>query len=124
MKNQAVILKELLEDLPDDKLVCSEYFSYVMTVAELKIELENGNNDSFSEEVWYTAKPMRWNPDARYMLDSYIENEYQEMYEDWDGLASEYITDEVVDKIQKILDDAFSGEHVKQYYTLEKPIKF
>ncbi|MFT9820322.1 hypothetical protein [Lysinibacillus sp. NPDC056185] len=44
------------------------------------------------------------------------------MYEDWDDRANECVTDEILQKIQTILDKAFASDSVKQYWTLEKKI--
>lgn len=110
-----------LADLADNEVVSFEDATYTLTVAELKEELKNGYYAS--SKTWYVAQSQTWAPDANRMISDYIENEYQEMYEDWDDRANECITDEVLQKIQSILDEAFKNDSVKQYWTLEKKIE-
>lgn len=110
-----------LEDLPDNEVVSFEYATYTLTVAELKEELKKDGDDATSR-TWYVAQSQTWTPDANRMIEDYIENEYQEMYEDWDDRANECITEEVLQKIQSILDEAFKSDSVRQYWTLEKKI--
>lgn len=113
--------KVKLTDLPDNEIVSYEDATYVLTVSEFKEELKK--DDDVLNKTWYVAKSQTWQPDARYMLDNYIENEYQELYEDWDERANDCITDEVVNQIQAILDKAFNDDSVKNYWTLEKQIE-
>lgn len=113
--------KVKLSELSDETVVSYEEASYTLTVAELKEELKN--DDEAAERTWYVVEAQTWQPDARHMLDNYIENEYQDMYEDWDETATDCITSEVVDKIQAILDEAFKSPSVQNYWTLEKEIE-
>jgi|GEM_PF-6160934 len=110
-----------LADLADNEVVSFEDATYTLTVAELKEELKK--DDDTTIRTWYVAQSQSWAPDANRMITDYIENEYQEMYEDWDDRANECVTDEVVKKIQTILDKAFESDSVKQYWTLEKKIE-
>lgn len=110
-----------LADLADNEVVSFEDATYTLTVAELKEELKK--DDDVINKTWYVAQSQTWVPDANRMIEDYIENEYQEMYEDWDDKANDCITDEVVQKIQAILDKAFESDYVKQYWTLEKKIE-
>lgn len=110
-----------LADLADNEVVSFEDATYTLTVAELKEELIK--DDDATSKTWYVAQSQTWTPDAKRMIEDYIENEYQEMYEDWDDKANDCITDDVVQKIQSILDTAFKSDSVRQYWTLEKKIE-
>lgn len=114
------IEKIKLKDLDDNQLVSYPDAHYVITVLELK-ELFDGL--TYEDKEWYTVESRIWNPDANYMIESYIENEYQELYEDWDVRANDCITDEAVKKIQEILDEIFNDVSVKNYWSLEKKIE-
>lgn len=116
----AEILK--LSQLADDVQIGREEHNTKYTVAELKREIiEFG--EPHHEYTWYTIKMHRWHPDAEYMLNTYIDQEYDEMYEDWDERARDCITDEVKQRIQAILDEAFSSDHATVYWTFEEPVE-
>ena len=110
----------LLEDLKNDEMVSFEDANYTLTVSQLKEELMEDSETA--KKTWYVAVPETWTPDARSMLETYLENEYQEMYEDWDERAADCVTDDVVQKLQAIMDDAFKSPNVKNYWSLGKRI--
>lgn len=112
-----------LSQLADDIEISIEESHTVYTVAELKHEIIELGEAHHESSNWYTIKRQRWSPDARYMLERYIEDVYDEMYEDWDERANDCITDEVVKKIQEILDEAFKGDSVAVYWTYEQPVE-
>lgn len=113
--------KVKLSELSDETIVSFEEAGYTLTVAELKEELSK--DDEAAERTWYVVEAQTWQPDAQFMLENYIESEYQEMYEDWDERAMDCITDDVKAKIQAVLDEAFKDPSVKNYWTLEKEIE-
>lgn len=116
-----------LADLADDEVVSFEDETYTLTVsvtltvAELKEKLKKDNDAT--RKKWYVVQSQTWNPDAKRMIENYIKNEYKEMPDDWDDRANDCITEEVVQKIQSILDKAFESETVKQYWILKKKIE-
>ena len=117
-------MKQLkLSELHDDIELSIEESTTVYTVAELKWEITELGEPHHESSNWYTIKRERWNPNARYMIDSYIENEQDSMYEDWDERAMDCVTDEVVSKIQAILDEAFKGDYATAYWTYEEPVE-
>jgi hypothetical protein len=93
------------------------------TVGELKHEIINLGESHHKHTDWCTLKPETWRPDAESMISQYIENEYQDMYEDWDERANDCITPEHIAKIQAVLDDAFKDGHATQYWSYDKPVE-
>lgn len=113
--------KVKLSELSEQTVVSFEEAGYTLTVAELKAELKK--DDEAAERTWYVVEAQTWQPDAQRMVEDYIEQEYQEMYEDWDERAMDCINDDVLSKIQTILDETFKGSSVRDYWTLEKLIE-
>lgn len=98
-----------LSQLNDDVEVSIEESSTVYTVAELKAEILDGEPHHESPK-WYTIKRRKWSPNARWMIENYIDNEHEDMYEDWDERAWDCIEKEsAVTKVQKVLDEVFKG---------------
>ena len=112
-----------LSELDDAAELGREDQNTIYTVADLKREIIELGEPHHLYDDWYTVIPQKWRPDAKYMLESYIENEYQEMYEDWDERAMDCITDEVARQIQAILDKAFSSGHATDYWTFDKKVE-
>lgn len=113
--------KVKLSDLSEETEVSFEDATYTLTVGELKEELLK--DDEAIERTWYVVKAQTWQPDANRMIEDYIESEYQEMYEDWDERAMDCINDDIISKVQTILDEAFKSPSVKNYWTFEKEIE-
>lgn len=112
-----------LSMLNDDVEVSSEDTNITYTVAELKTEITEMGEEHHLTNNWYTIKKKKWKPSADTMIESYIESEYDDMYEDWDERANDCITDEVKSKIQAILDEAFKDDYATVYWTYEKPVE-
>ncbi|WP_017728546.1 hypothetical protein [Halalkalibacterium ligniniphilum] len=112
-----------LSELSDDIEVSIEESSTVYTVAELKREIiELG--EPHDESSWYTITRKKWIPDARGMVEGYIESEYDNMYEDWDERAWDCVMNHgAIDKIQAILNETFKGEYATAYWTYEMPVE-
>lgn len=91
-----------LSELQNDVKVMDEN-SNVYDVEDVKEDLQY-----FKDKNIYTTTEYQANINAKEMLGSAIEDEYQNMYEDWDERISDDITDEDIEKIQAILDDIFS----------------
>jgi hypothetical protein len=106
-----------LSELPNETLVSYEDARYTLTVEELRVRIASGEESE--NHAWYVATEKRWMPDAEYMLERYIENEYDEMYEDWDERAMDCLKDEHYTRIQAILDEAFKEDHATKYWLLD-----
>lgn len=108
-----------LSELENEDIVIDEH-GEVYSVEEVRTSIEQ-----FKEEdrQFYTTTEYHASIDARVMLESAIESEYEnQMYEDWDEKILEDITDKDIEKIQVILDDIFSRSEVQNtaYYENEK----
>lgn len=117
MVNEIIKLSELSDDIE----VSYDDSHTVWSVKKLKRDLKN--DTYLHTKVWHTIERHEWNPCAKYMIESYIENEYQEMYDSWNEKAMDCITDDVTNKVQAILNDAFKEDTVKNYWSLEKQIE-
>lgn len=116
-------MKLKLSKLSDDIEVSAKESHIVYTVAELKREILELGEPHHETSNWYTIERKRWSPDAYSMVESYIENEYCNMYDGWNERAMDCITDEVVDKIQAILNEAFKGDYATAYWEYDKPVE-
>lgn len=115
-----------LSQLGEDVALISEYTSLVYTAGEIKSKILSFG-EPHHEDSWYIAEEKEWIPDARYMIDSYIEREADDMYEDFGQRAADDImTKDVIGKIQKILDDRMnlitSIKTIADYYGEEQQL--
>jgi len=91
-----------LSELKDDMKVINENLS-IYTVKDVKNDLLY-----FEGNIIYTAKEYQASIDARSMLESAIESEYDNMYEDWnEHILDDVIEDDIVE-LQTILDAILS----------------
>lgn len=90
--------KVKLSELPDDVVVSREESTCFYEVGELKREITQLNEPHHKYDDWYICNDATWNPDAKYMLENYIENEAGDMYEDWDDKATDCVTPEYKDR--------------------------
>lgn len=112
-----------LSQLADDVEISVEESHLTYTVAELKREILDLGEPHHETSNWCVIKRQKWSPNANYMVESYIELEAQEMYEDWDERAMDCMTDEVIEEIQAILEKAFNSDHATAYWTYENPVE-
>ncbi|MFY0521419.1 hypothetical protein ACOMCU_26920 [Lysinibacillus sp. UGB7] len=113
-----------LSELADDVEVSVEESNTVYTVAELKREILELDEPHHKTPNWSTVIRQKWSPCANSMLDSYIDNEYQEMYEDWDDRAWDMVAKhDLENKIQALLDEAFESDYATAYWTYDKPVE-
>lgn len=113
-----------LTELNNDLEVSYEDAGCAYTVQELKqILFDPTIDDDLREKDWYLIERKRWQPDAKGMIDDYIENESSYKYDDWEEQAQDCITDEVVAKIQAVLGEAFKGNSVTEYWELTERIE-
>lgn len=109
-----------LSSLPADTLVSYEDARYTLTAAELIEKVTEGEYGEWL--TWYVATEKRWQPNAKYMLERYIENEYDELYEEWDEKAFDCLNQDHYDRIQAVLDEAFKGDSATVYWVLDGPV--
>lgn len=103
-----------LSELDKDTKVM--YGESVYTVEEVRNDLGYFTNNE--DRKLYTTREYHANIDARKMLETAIQNEYDNMYEDWFECIIGDIKDEDIEKIQAILDDIFSrnkGQNIAYY---------
>ena len=101
-----------LSSLEDEVLVLHVDYLTPISAQELRDLLKEGEA---STEEWYVTEKRKWTPDARYMLNTYIENEADAMYEDWEDNAFACVNKEWVYKIDDILEKMFD-ESTRTYY--------
>lgn len=99
-----------LSELKDEDMisVCSSnnYNGDLISKADLLDDLEyyiNKSNEDDKFEIYSTTKYYA-NINAKDMLESAIENEYQSMYEDWDESISNDVEEQDIKDIQIVLD--------------------
>ncbi|MEK8128383.1 hypothetical protein WMW72_10755 [Paenibacillus filicis] len=108
--------KVKLSTLADDVQLAYVDGNEQITAGQLRADPE-----SYDHSTWYVCTNRRWQPNAKTMIDNYIEGEYDTMYEDWDDRARDCLKQEHYDRIQAILDEAFSGDHATVYWILDGP---
>jgi len=112
-----------LSELNDDVEISKEESNSVYTVAELKREIQKfGNEDHFIGQ-WFTVKRGRWKPDAKSMIDSYLDNESCNLYEDFYSVAMSEMPKGVIKNIQTLLDEVFENNSVCDYWTYENHVE-
>lgn len=112
-----------LSELADDVEVSIEESSTVYTVAQLKREILELGESHHESSNWCTIVRQKWAPSAERMIESYIENEACDMYEDWDERAWESINKRgLVEEFQSKLDAAFSTGYATDYWLCDKPV--
>lgn len=112
-----------LSELSNEIELCVEESNVVYTVAELKREIVELGESHHETDNWFIIKKKKWKPNAVRMVEKYIENEYDDMYEDWDERAMDCMTDEYMNKIQEILNEAFKDKDATVYWSYEEPIE-
>lgn len=92
------------------------------TVEEVITEIKDG--EPHGDYAWYLTKVHYWKPDAERMIDRYIQDEYEDMYEDWDERAYD-IFKRLVPQIQKILEETVekNKDCVSVYYTCGEEVE-
>ncbi|RLJ90146.1 hypothetical protein [Planococcus citreus] len=112
----------LLSELPNETELSVEESGYTITAGELRRDLERDGDLDQANDNWCTIQRKRWKPSAERMVVAYIEQEYDEMYEDWDDRAMECLKDEHYQRIQEVLDEAFKGDSATEYWSYEKDV--
>ena len=91
-----------LSELKDDELLLVG--ETVMTKEDLLNELTDNKSCGIKNPVVYTTIKYHAHIDANDMLDSALEYEYDNMYEDWYPNVSDSITKEDINELQAIVD--------------------
>lgn len=110
-----------LSQLADDVEISNDSTLRIWTVEELKHEILNYGDDSTGQ--WFTTKRKKWRPCAQSMIEGYIENQADQMYEDWDERAKDCISDVLIQNIQTLLNEAFEGDEATVYWEWDKPVE-
>lgn len=119
-------MKLKLSMLPDDtEIATQQYLSTIYTAEDLKKEIIELGEAHHLVDGWYTVTRKEWRPDARSMLEDYIQNQYESgyLYEDWDERARDCASDILIQNMQTLLEEAFDGESVKSYWEWDKPVE-
>lgn len=111
-----------LSELPDDVEVSREYIHTTYTVAELKREILVLKEPHHEQKGWAVISREKWYPDAKYMIESYIDNEADDLYEDADeSLRNGIGTDDVIAAVKAVLDAAMPDG--LDYWTFGKDVE-
>lgn len=106
-----------LSSLEGNTLVFHADYLTPILAQELRDLLKEGEATT---EEWYIAEEHSWVPDARRMLDNYIENEADDMYEGWVENAFACMNKEQVCKIDVILEKMFDDSTRKYYVATQE----
>lgn len=112
-----------LSEMNDEIEVSIEESSIVYTVAELKKEILEMGEEHHLSSNWYTVTRRKWKPSAEDMADRYLDNESDELYEDFYSVAMSELSKGAIEKIQNILDGVFGNNSVSDYWTYETPVE-
>ncbi|MFD1990074.1 hypothetical protein ACFSGI_08895 [Paenibacillus nicotianae] len=108
-----------LSELSEETILSYVDANYTLTVSELRKQTKEDN--SLINQKWYVAIEARWHPSAKEMIDVYVDQQYQDMYEDWDERAYDCLKQEHYDRLQAVLDEAFKSGHATEYWELNGP---
>lgn len=112
-----------LSEMNDEIEVSIEESSVVYTVGELKKEILEMGEEHHLSSNWYTVIKRKWKPSAEDMADRYLDNESDELYEDFYSAAMSELSNGAIEKIQHILDGVFGNNTVSDYWTYETPVE-
>lgn len=107
-----------LSELKDDEKIIDESGN-VYDVEEVKGDLRYFKDEG---KKLYTTIEYHAHIDAKDMLESAIESEYDNMYEDWEERILDDITDDDIKKIQVVIDDVLNrnkGQNTAYYQDKE-----
>ncbi|QJI52452.1 hypothetical protein [Psychrobacillus phage Perkons] len=111
-----------LSQLNDDVEISLEESHSVMTVSQVKREILELNEEHHLAGEWYTVNRVRWEPCALSMVCQYVEDQEDDMYEDWSEQALKHISNEAIQQIQKLLNEAFKGSNVNDVWKYDVPV--
>ena len=100
-----------LSELKDNEmLLIDDDYNSIMSKEDYLGDLE-----SYKGYEVYTTTEYRASIDAKYMLESEIECEASNMYEDWEYDVWDDITEEDINELQRIVDRILSGSRNISY---------
>lgn len=106
-----VKLSEL--NMEDMLYIEGEYGDSIMTKTEVLDELDYIKQEG---KKIYTTHEYEAKVNAKYVIDWAIEDEYQNMHEDWDLEAMREVTEEDIEDIQKVFDRILDRTNRVSYY--------
>ncbi|WP_277585856.1 hypothetical protein [Psychrobacillus antarcticus] len=112
-----------LSQLNDDVEISLEESHSVMTVEQVKREILELNEEHHLAGEWYTVNRIKWEPCALSMVTQYVEDQEDDMYEDWGEQALKHISTEVIQQIQKLLNEAIKGSSVNDVWKYDIPVE-
>lgn len=86
----------------------------VMTVDELKKDIIDWSKEDYEKTI-YLAVEERLTPSAVDMLNEYLERIYEDKFEDSYDTVENDMTDELINKLQSVLDEEFHGSMWYEY---------
>lgn len=110
-----------LSQLSDDVEIANKNTVRIWTVEELKNEIIQFGDEQTGK--WFIAKPKKWQPCAQSMIENYIENQADEMYEDWEERANNCVSSALIQNIQILLDGAFNNSDATDYWEWGTPVE-
>ncbi|MEK4247125.1 hypothetical protein MKZ20_17650 [Psychrobacillus sp. FSL K6-2684] len=112
-----------LSQLNDEIEISLEESHSVMTVAQVKREILELNEKHHLAGEWYTVDRVKWEPCALSMVVQYFEDQEDDMYEDWSEQALKQISNETIQQIQTLLNEAFKGSSVNDVWKYDITIE-
>lgn len=106
--------KVRISTLSKDTIVIVSGYSKIETVEDILEDIESYRN----KEV-YTTTPRNASFNAESIIDNAIENEYQDMYEDWDESIKADVTKEDIEEVQAIFDRILARSPMQNIAYLE-----
>jgi hypothetical protein len=110
-----------LSELPEDTQLSLEESNTSYTAAKMKHEILELGEPHHLSKTWYTVKDATWTPSASGMIERLIEDAQDDMYEDWDERATDCVDDEVVAKMQVMLEEMFDS--ARGYWEYENQVE-
>jgi len=112
--------KVKLSTLSKDEIVIVERYTLINTIEDILEDIPSYRNKNV-----YTTIPRNASFNARYIIDNAIEDEYQDMYEEWYQSIKDDVTKEDIEEIQAIFDRILSRNPTQNIaYDTDKLIEF
>ncbi|KQY83752.1 hypothetical protein ASD24_29535 [Paenibacillus sp. Root52] len=97
--------KVKLSELPEITQLSYEGATCTYTIQQVRTLISE--DAEWAAYDWHVCTPVTWKPSAKKMIENYIEQEHQNMYEEWDVQAAACVTTENITEIQVIIDKMF-----------------
>lgn len=113
-----------LSELSPDQLIARDGVGGIYEVSQVIDEITRLGETHHESKDWYTLKPAQWIPDAKSMIERYLECEQDDKYEDWFERTLDCFSKEDFDKIQEVLESAVKRDGtVTTYYDFVEKIE-